>query len=423
MLHATDTARVVAQDERTTVRVDGRPVFRVGATEGADASTRAEQIERRVATLLENPEAIAPVLIEPSGLNGENRVLSVAGVPVVTVTPTDAEDNLTNIDALAVQWAQSLDRELTRAQERRLEWGGRFVAEVRASVEAAFPRLYESVLRIVPRAVAASLVLGLFWIVAISVRRVLRLLFHRVIDDLTIENLITQLGFYAVWGLGLLVAVDAFGFDPETVIAGLGITGLALGFALKDIISNFVSGLLILALRPFEIADQIVVGDTEGGVERIELRATHVRTYDGRLVLVPNAEVFTSRITNNTASPVRRASATFPLGYDADLILARSTVLESVVTVDGVSPEPRPSMRIQDLGADHIAVEVRFWTDSRRSDYVATASLVRSAIVDALRAAGVSLPDPGVLTIVRASAPTLNQRQQVLNTVDPVNDP
>ncbi len=80
-------------------------------------------------------------------------------------------------------------------------------------------------------------------------------------------------------------------------------------------------------------------------------------------------------------------------------------------------------MRIQDLGANHIAVEIRFWTDSRRSDYVATASLVRSAIVDALRAAGVSLPDPGVLTIVRASAPTLNQRQQVLNTVDPVNDP
>jgi len=90
VLHATDTARVVAQDERTTVRVDGRPVFRVGATVHADASTRAEQIERRVATLLENPEAIAPVLIEPSGLNGGNRVLSVAGVPVVTVTPTDA---------------------------------------------------------------------------------------------------------------------------------------------------------------------------------------------------------------------------------------------------------------------------------------------------------------------------------------------
>lgn len=75
----------IAQDDRATVRVDGRPVFRVGPSEDADASTRAAQIERRLETLLENPEAIAPVLIEPSGPNEEDRVLSVAGVPVMTV--------------------------------------------------------------------------------------------------------------------------------------------------------------------------------------------------------------------------------------------------------------------------------------------------------------------------------------------------
>lgn len=414
-----DPASVVAQDDRSTVRVDGRPVFRVGATADTDASRRTEQIERRLETLLQNPEAIAPVLIESSGPDGENRVLSVAGVPVVTVIPSDAEDNLTGIDALAIQWAQSLDRELTQAQERRLVWGGRFVAEVRASIDAAFSRLYESTLRIVPRAVAASLVLGLFWMVATAVRRSLRLLFHRIIDDLTIENLIKQLGFYVVWGLGLLVAVDAFGFDPETVVAGLGVTGLALGFALKDIISNFVSGLLILALRPFEIADQIVVGETEGSVERIELRATHIRTYDGRLVLVPNAEVFTSRVTNNTASPVRRASATFPLAYEADLSVARSVVLVAVAGVDGVSPDPPPSLRVLNLGSDAIELEVRFWTDSRRSDYVATASSVRSAIVDALRSAGVSLPDPSVLLCLPASSTVGSPRQRAKNTGDP----
>lgn len=401
--------------DRATVRVDGRPVFRVGATEDADASTRTAQIERRLETLLENPEAITPVMIEPSGPDGENRVLSVAGVPIVTVTSTDADDNLTSIDALSTQWAQSLDRELTRAKERRLAWGGRFVAEVRASIDAAFSRLYESTLRIVPRAVAASLVLGLFWTLAVTVRRLLRLLFHRVIDDLTIENLIKQLGFYAVWGLGVLVAVDALGFDPETVVAGLGVTGLALGFALKDIISNFVSGLLILSLRPFEIGDQIVVGDTEGSVERIELRATHIRTYDGRLVLVPNSEVFTSRVTNNTASPVRRASATFPLSYDTDLAAARSVVLPAVSAIDGVSAEPAPSFRVRELGPDDIEVEARFWTDSRRSDYVATGSLVRSAIVTALRSAGISLPDRSIRMVVPASRNETAEARQAPN--------
>ncbi len=93
------------------------------------------------------PECLAahvPEVLVPPGVlpNGGNRVLSVAGVPIVTMMSTNAEDNLTSIDALALQWAQSLDRELARAQERRLAWGGRFVAEVRASVVEGRGHLY-----------------------------------------------------------------------------------------------------------------------------------------------------------------------------------------------------------------------------------------------------------------------------------------
>lgn len=144
---------------------------------------------------------------------------------------------------------------------------------------------------------------GLFWALASLTRYLLRLVFRLVISDLTVENLIRQLSYYAIWAIGLVVATDALGFDPETVVTGLGLTGLALGFALKDIISNFVSGLLILWLRPFQLGDQIIVGSSEGNVERIHLRATEIRTYDGRVVMVPNAELFTSRIINNTAAP------------------------------------------------------------------------------------------------------------------------
>lgn len=79
-----------------------------------------------------------------------------------------------------------------------------------------------------------------------------------------------QLTYYAIITLGFFVAADALGFDPSTVAAALGLPGLVLGFALKDILSNFVSGLLLLTLRPFWIGDQIVVGDLEGSVEKIE---------------------------------------------------------------------------------------------------------------------------------------------------------
>jgi small-conductance mechanosensitive channel len=192
------------------------------------------------------------------------------------------------------------------------------------------------------------------------------------------------------------VALDAFGFDPQAVATGLGLTSLALGFALKDILSNFISGLLILVLRPFELGDQIIVGETEGNVERIELRATQLRTYDGRVVLVPNAEVFTSRIINNTADPIRRGSVALFIGYDSNLQKAIAVIQKAAQVTAGVLEEPAASVRVQELGQDDIVIEVRFWTDSRRSDFVATDSQVRQAIVAALKEADIGLPDPNV---------------------------
>lgn len=391
---------LAAQDGRATVRVDGRSVLRVGAADSGSAVERAARIERRVATLLENPRALAPAQVQPSGDGGAERIVTVAGVPVVTVSLADAEDNVTTVDALSAQWARALDAAIERAATRRLSLGGRFRAEVQGSVEAAFSRLAESAIRIVPRVLAALLVVGLFWFLASGMRWALRIVFRRVVEDRTVENLIKQVAYYAIWALGLMLAVDALGFQPQTVVTGLGLTGLALGFALKDIISNFVSGVLILTLRPFELGDEIVVGETEGNVERIELRATHIRTYGGRLVLVPNADVFTSRITNNTASPVRRAAVALHLGYDTDLRRMSAVAREATERTPGVLADPAPSVRVQDLGHDDVGIEVRFWADSRRSDFVATQSAVRAALLDALRQAGIALPDPDVRRII-----------------------
>ncbi|HYW32998.1 MAG TPA: mechanosensitive ion channel family protein [Gemmatimonas sp.] len=400
MIAAAAAQAAPVQDERTTVRVDGRPVFRIGPADSSTAAQRALRVERRLGTLLQTPRALPSAQIAPAGADRSDRVITVAGVPVITVTRADADDNVTSADGLALQWSRVLDTELRRAGERRLSGRGRFAAEVQASVQAAFSRLLESAIRIVPRVLAALLVLVLFWLLASGVRFALRALFARVIEDRTVESLVKQGAYYTIWTLGLIVAVDALGFQPQTVVTGLGLTGLALGFALKDIISNFVSGLLLLALRPFELGDQIVVGDTEGSVERIELRATQIRTYDGRLVLVPNAELFISRVTNNTASPVRRAVVPLFLGYDSDLPLAVEVVRRAVTTASGVLPDPPVAVRVAELGQDDLVLEARFWTDSRRSDFTATQAIVRAEIVRAFRDANIGLPDPNVRVLV-----------------------
>lgn len=111
-----------------------------------------------------------------------------------------------------------------------------------------------------------------------------------------------------------------------------------------------MSGILILGLRPFQIGDEIVVGETEGSVQRIRLRTTEIKTYDGRLLLVPNAELFTSRVTNNTAAPVRRTSVEVPVAYGTDLARAERALRSAAEGVSEVLAAPVPSVRVRLLG-------------------------------------------------------------------------
>lgn len=392
-------APAAAQDERAPVRVDGRTVFRVGPIDDVTAEARAERIESRLETLLATGEPIPGAAVEPLGPG--TRSITIGGTPILTVTDADAEDNVTDLDTLAAEWAGALDDALRDAAQRRSNEVGAFFV----LIESAFARLLESLRSVLPRVLAAAIVLLLFGLLATLVRRLLRLLFGHVEYDPTSRNLIKQLVYYGIWTLGIIVAVSAMGFDPQALATAIGLTSVALGFALKDVLSNFVSGLLLLFMRPFKIGDQIVVGSTEGAVDRIELRATRIITYDGRAVLVPNAELFTSRVTNNTAAPIRRDSIILSLAYDADLTAAMNAALDATRAASGVLEEPPPSILVRDLGATSIALELRFWTDSRRADFVATRSHVNADVVAALRAADVRLPQAGATTVVVSAPP------------------
>ncbi|MFN3596870.1 MAG: mechanosensitive ion channel family protein [Rubricoccaceae bacterium] len=380
----------------SAVRVDGRVLFRVGPVDSLSAEARAAQIERRVQRVLAASGYAEPVVRERSG----DRIrLRVGDQLLLEVTPADAEERLMSVGALAADWAARLDEALAQGQAERGGAAQRLTTDVRAALASAFGRVAESAAVVLPRALAALLVLLLFWAIAAVVRRLTDALVPLVVRDQTTRNLVKQVSYYVVWALGLLVALGALGFAPEAAFTGLGLTGLVLGFALKDILSNFVSGLLLLALRPFKIGDQIVAGDVEGDVERIELRATQIRTYDGRVVLIPNAELFTSRLTNNTAAPVRRNRIEVWLPYSEDLGRAAEALLEAAQQTEGVLPEPPPSVRIRELTPAGVHVETRFWTDSRRSDYLATASLVRRRAVCTLAEAGVALATPTSLDV------------------------
>ncbi|TPG57384.1 mechanosensitive ion channel family protein [Roseomonas nepalensis] len=175
----------------------------------------------------------------------------------------------------------------------------------------------------------------------------------------------------------------------------LGIGGVAIGFAFRDVLQNLLAGILILLTRPFRIGDQIRQGDVEGTVEDVWVRATVLRTYDNRRILIPNASLFTAQIEVITAYERRRLSFPLTIGNGDEIALARRTIVEALRGVPGVLADPPPEALVTGLGAAGVDMQARFWIDPpRRREAVDALDGAIEAVKDALTGAGVDMPYP-----------------------------
>ncbi|WP_281825274.1 mechanosensitive ion channel family protein [Jannaschia rubra] len=247
--------------------------------------------------------------------------------------------------------------------------------------------------RLIPNIAVALVLLAIFvalgLAVAFSIRRLAR---NRRRADL--GAVVGSVIKWIVWLAGALLALTVVtpSLRPGDLIAGLGIGSVAIGFAFKDILQNLLSGILLLIRQPFQVGDQISVGTFEGTVEHIETRATLIRTYDGRRVVIPNAEVYTDAVTVNTAFAARRSQQDFPVSLHDDWSRAVEVALQAARGVDGVTADPAPDAQAQDIDSLSKIVRVRWWTEPTQKDVIATASRVRLAVEGALTGAGFTLP-------------------------------
>lgn len=191
--------------------------------------------------------------------------------------------------------------------------------------------------------------------------------------------------------LGFLVAfsVVAPSFQASDLIKILGIGGVAIGFAFQNILQNFLAGLLLLWAEPFRIGDEIKLDNFEGSVEEIQTRATFIKTYDGRRVVIPNADLFTHSVTVNTALDIRRWEYDLNLKAVQNLDEVRSLIVKTVSKVPGVLADPAPEalvLDLSDLEANAIKVRVLWWTKApRQHEMLASYDKVLSAIRQILR--------------------------------------
>ncbi|MDQ2686926.1 MAG: mechanosensitive ion channel family protein [Armatimonadota bacterium] len=256
----------------------------------------------------------------------------------------------------------------------------------------------------VPRLLVALLLLLLFWGVATLARRIARKSLERVQHiPWAVRLLIVRSIYLGTLFIGILVALAAANINVTTLIASLGVAGFALGFALKDILENFIAGILLLFARPFEMNDQVSLGEFEGTVTDIQIRTTSLRTYDGELVVIPNSHVYTNPVVNHTRLGKRRYTVNFDTSLTADAATVEREALDTVKDNEDVSVDPNPFVRITsvDSGNDVLSWRLYYWAEPTKAIEVATTSHVLRRIKEKLYDAGVPTPTSTSATIIQ----------------------
>ncbi len=257
--------------------------------------------------------------------------------------------------------------------------------------------MIDSSILLLPNLLLALIVFGLFWFAGRGLRSLVKRLTRRHRQARNLGLVLGRLTQGATILLGLFVALSILipTFKAGDLIQLLGIGGVAIGFAFRDILQNFLAGILILLTEPFQIEDQIVFKGYEGTVENIQTRATTIRTYDGRRVVIPNSELFTTSVIVNTAFEKRRLEYDVGIGYGDDIDRAKHLILEAIHSVGEVLSDPAPDVLTMELADSTVNIRARWWIQPpRRADALDMRDKVLTAIKNKLTANGIDLPFP-----------------------------
>jgi len=270
------------------------------------------------------------------------------------------------------------------------------INEYQVIASAANDMVNDFIVRL-PYFMVAVVVLLVFWLLSLIFKSVVSKLLSKSHTHRNLVRVFQRIGGALIFFIGLMVAmvIAIPGFTPAKLVGALGIGSVAIGFAFKDIFQNLLSGILLLLSEPFRIGDQIVSGEFEGTVEDIKVRATTIRTYDGRQVVIPNSQLYTSALTVNTAYKRRRLELTVGIGYEDDIRKAKEVILQALEKAETVSKLAEPSVVATEFGASSIDLKVRwFINDGTQANKVASIHEVIVEIKDQLDAAGVNIPFP-----------------------------
>ena len=248
---------------------------------------------------------------------------------------------------------------------------------------------------LIPWGIRLGIALAIFVIgrwIARWLTSVVRKLMTKSNMDVMLINFLGNLVYTVLILVVVMATLDHLGIKTTSLLAVFGAAGLAIGLALKDSLSNFSSGVMIILFRPFKVGDFIEAGGATGTVEEVRMFATIMRTGDNRQIIVPNGQIYSGTITNYSAKPTRRIDLVFGIGYGDDLARAKKIIADIMQQDERILSDPAPGIALGELADSSVNFNVRPWV--KNADYWPVRADLLEKIKLAFDANGISIPYP-----------------------------
>lgn len=263
-----------------------------------------------------------------------------------------------------------------------------------SSVQTGFDNLFrngwEGALKMV-------LIALLLLVICLVVKAILLKLLDRALDRLThveksLHTFIRSMANILLWFVTLMVVADSLGINASSLLALVGVLGLAVSLAVKDSLANLAGGLTILSTRPFKVGDYVEIGDNNGTIQEIGLVYTSLTTLDNRRILVPNSVVVDADVTNYSTEPLRRVDLKVTASYDAPVEKVKQTIQEVLNAHELILADPPPFARLSSYGDSALEYVIRVWCAN--GDYWTVYHDLLEQIKTAFDREGISIPYP-----------------------------
>lgn len=240
-------------------------------------------------------------------------------------------------------------------------------------------------------AVAAAILFGGIWLTKRIKNYVASAMEKREIDVL-LASFSSNIIYVALVAFVIIAALGQLGIQTTSFVAIIGAAGLAIGLSLQGSLSNFASGVMIIAFRPFKVGDFIEAGGVSGIVEGIQIFSTQMRTGDNKAVIVPNSNIIGGNITNYSAKDTRRVDLVFGIGYDDDIKKAKDVLAELVSNDERILKDPEPVIAVSELADSSVNFVCRPWV--KTADYWGVYFDLTEAVKLRFDKEGISIPYP-----------------------------